>query len=73
MALGGGPMGPRLLPELLAGLTHGLIRAAHAVRCLSATEHPTELALQGLRAGSRFDAHVRRGGRSTSTRCPPRH
>jgi hypothetical protein len=42
---------PRLLPGLLAGLTHGLIRTAHAVRCLSATEHPQDLALQELSRG----------------------
>jgi hypothetical protein len=42
---------PRLLPGLLAGLTHGLIRTAHAVRCLSATEQPNDLALQELSRG----------------------
>jgi hypothetical protein len=42
---------PRLLPGLLAGLTHGLIRTAHAVRCLSATEQPQNLALQELSRG----------------------
>src|SRR6201998_3659165 len=42
---------PRLLPGLLAGLTHGLIRTAHAVRCLSATEYPKDLALQELSRG----------------------
>jgi hypothetical protein len=39
---------PRLVPGMLAALTHGLIRTAHAIRCLTATEHPgsatTELA-----------------------------
>jgi hypothetical protein len=39
---------PRLVPGMMAGLTHGLIRTAHAIRCLAATEHPgsavTELA-----------------------------
>jgi hypothetical protein len=42
---------PRLLPGLLAGLTHGLIRTAHAVRCLSATDQPERLALQELSRG----------------------
>jgi hypothetical protein len=42
---------PRLVPGLLAGLTHGLIRTAHAVRCLSATQHPADLALQELSRG----------------------
>lgn len=39
---------PRLVPGMMAALTHGLIRTAHAIRCLVATEHPdsatTELA-----------------------------
>jgi hypothetical protein len=42
---------PRLLPGLIAGLTHGLIRTAHAVRCLSTTGAPEELALQELSRG----------------------
>jgi hypothetical protein len=42
---------PRLLPGLLAGLTHGLIRTAHAVRCLSVTGVPQNLALQELSRG----------------------
>ncbi|MDH6247381.1 questin oxidase family protein [Mycobacterium sp. OTB74] len=42
---------PRLLPGLLAGLTHGLIRTAHAVRCLSATSQPHDLALQEFSRG----------------------
>src|SRR5262249_33991795 len=36
---------PRLLPGLLAGLTHGAIRTAHAVRHLSAVTQPTPLQL----------------------------
>ncbi|MDT0309558.1 hypothetical protein RM780_21735 [Streptomyces sp. DSM 44917] len=32
---------PRLLPGLWAGLTHGVIRTAHAVRGLAAAEEPT--------------------------------
>lgn len=42
---------PRLLPGLLAGLTHGLIRTAHAVRCLSATERPADLVRTELARG----------------------
>ncbi|MDR3661016.1 MAG: questin oxidase family protein [Mycobacterium sp.] len=42
---------PRLVPGLLAGLTHGLIRTAHAVRCLSATNAPHDLALGELSRG----------------------
>nr|WP_318546619.1 questin oxidase family protein [Mycobacterium lepraemurium] len=37
---------PRLLPGLMAGLTHGLIRTAHTVRCMAATECPERIALQ---------------------------
>ncbi|MDJ0463918.1 hypothetical protein [Streptomyces sp. H27-C3] len=39
---------PRLLPGLFAGLTHGLIRTAHAVRGLHAAEKPTLLRLGEL-------------------------
>jgi hypothetical protein len=42
---------PRLFPGLMAGLTHGLIRTAHAVRCLGATDHPKDLALEELSRG----------------------
>jgi len=42
---------PRLFPGLMADLTHGLIRTAHAVRCLGATDHPKELALRELSRG----------------------
>jgi hypothetical protein len=42
---------PRLLPGLMAGLTHGLIRTAHAVRCLTATDQPKSLALKELSRG----------------------
>jgi Questin oxidase-like len=42
---------PRLLPGLMAALTHGLIRTAHAVRCMAATNHPEKLALQELSRG----------------------
>jgi hypothetical protein len=42
---------PRLLPGLMGGLTHGLIRTAHAVRCMSAVEHPKDLALKELSRG----------------------
>lgn len=43
---------PRLLPGLFVGLTHGLIRTAHAVRGLSvAGEKPTRLQLDELARG----------------------
>ncbi|WP_434599588.1 questin oxidase family protein [Streptomyces sp. A5-4] len=42
---------PRLLPGLFAGLTHGLIRTAHAVRGLYAAEKPTPLQLGELARG----------------------
>ncbi|MFG3497228.1 hypothetical protein [Streptomyces sp. NPDC047928] len=42
---------PRLLPGLFAGLTHGLIRTAHAVRGLYAVEKPTRLQLDELARG----------------------
>ncbi|PRW64226.1 questin oxidase family protein [Actinopolyspora mortivallis] len=45
---------PRLLPGLLAGLTHGLIRTAHAVRAVAATEPPSELALVELARGMAY-------------------
>ncbi|MGW0389524.1 questin oxidase family protein [Streptomyces sp. NPDC003042] len=43
---------PRLLPGLIAGLTHGLIRTAHAVRGLyAAADKPTRLQLTELARG----------------------
>jgi hypothetical protein len=42
---------PRLVPGLMAALTHGLIRTAHAVRCLAASERPHDLALTELARG----------------------
>ncbi|MFI1459189.1 questin oxidase family protein [Nocardia carnea] len=39
---------PRLLPGPMTGLTHGLIRTAHAVRGLSSTDQPTPLQLNEL-------------------------
>ncbi|MBB5119981.1 hypothetical protein AF335_23095 [Streptomyces eurocidicus] len=42
---------PRLLPGLLAGLTHGLIRTAHAVRSLAAAPVPTPHQLTELSRG----------------------
>jgi hypothetical protein len=42
---------PRLVPGLMAALTHGLIRTAHAVRCLAATDRPEDLALTELARG----------------------
>ncbi|MGW7004699.1 questin oxidase family protein [Streptomyces sp. NPDC054933] len=43
---------PRLIPGLFAGLTHGLIRTAHAVRGLyAAADKPTRLQLNELARG----------------------
>jgi hypothetical protein len=42
---------PRLLAGVMAGLTHGLIRTAHAVRCLAAADSPQEPALNELARG----------------------
>lgn len=42
---------PRLLPGMFAGLTHGLIRTAHAVRGLGAVDRPTPLQLNELARG----------------------
>ncbi|MCM6774621.1 questin oxidase family protein [Nocardia sp. CDC159] len=42
---------PRLLPGPMTGLTHGLIRTAHAVRGLAATNEPTPLQLRELARG----------------------
>ncbi|MEU8780801.1 hypothetical protein [Streptomyces sp. NPDC048637] len=43
---------PRLIPGLFAGLTHGLIRTAHAVRGLyAAADKPTQLQLNELARG----------------------
>ena len=39
---------PRLLPGPMTGLTHGLIRTAHAVRGLAATDQPTRWQLGEL-------------------------
>lgn len=45
---------PRLLPGMLAGLTHGLIRTAHAVRSLAAAEEPTQRQLTELARGMAY-------------------
>lgn len=42
---------PRLLPGMLAGLTHGTIRTAHAVRSLATTPAPTPAQLTELARG----------------------
>jgi hypothetical protein len=42
---------PHLVPGLMAGLTHGLIRTAHAVRCLTAADIDEKLALTELARG----------------------
>jgi Questin oxidase-like len=45
---------PRLMPGMLAGLTHGLIRTAHAVRSVASTETPSTLQLHELANGLAF-------------------
>jgi hypothetical protein len=45
---------PRLLPGLLASLTHGLIRTAHAVRSIAHDDEPTNGQLQELARGLAF-------------------
>ncbi|WP_069161857.1 questin oxidase family protein [Nocardia altamirensis] len=42
---------PRLLPGPMTGLTHGLIRTAHAVRGLAAAAQPTPIQLRELSRG----------------------
>ncbi|QIS05234.1 DUF4243 domain-containing protein [Nocardia brasiliensis] len=42
---------PRLLPGPMTGLTHGLIRTAHAVRGLAAAAQPTPVQLRELSRG----------------------
>lgn len=42
---------PRLVPGMLAALTHGLIRTAHALRTVSSANRPTPLALGELAKG----------------------
>jgi Questin oxidase-like len=42
---------PRLMPGMLAGLTHGLIRTAHAVRSVASTETPSTRQLNELANG----------------------
>jgi len=45
---------PRLLPGLLASLTHGLIRTAHAVRSIAHDDEPTNAQLLELARGLAF-------------------
>jgi Questin oxidase-like len=45
---------PRLLPGLLASLTHGLIRTAHAVRSVAHDDKPTDIQLRELARGLAF-------------------
>lgn len=45
---------PRLTPGMLAGLTHGLIRTAHAVRGIATVDEPSELQLHELANGLAF-------------------
>ncbi|MFB4272981.1 hypothetical protein [Nonomuraea sp. GTA35] len=42
---------PRLMPGLFAGMTHGVIRTAHAVRGLAAVDEPSPLQLNELARG----------------------
>lgn len=45
---------PRLTPGMLAGLTHGLIRTAHAVRSIASVESPSPAQLAELANGLAF-------------------
>lgn len=45
---------PRLTPGMLAGLTHGLIRTAHAVRSIATVETPSAMQLHELANGLAF-------------------
>lgn len=45
---------PRLTPGMLAGLTHGLIRTAHAVRSVATVETPSPAQLRELANGLAF-------------------
>lgn len=64
---------PRLVPGIVAGLTHGLIRTAHAVRSLGATPQPSQGQLTELARGLAYWAarwtllpgHVRFQGQRT--------
>lgn len=49
---------PRLLPGCAGSLTHGLIRAAHAVRSLREAAQPSELQIDELACGLGFWATV---------------
>jgi hypothetical protein len=49
---------PRLLPGMIGGLTHGLIRTAHAVRGVAAGQPPSALQLRELAHGLGFWAAV---------------
>ncbi|MEV0049630.1 hypothetical protein AB0H34_03925 [Saccharopolyspora shandongensis] len=42
---------PRLIPGLFAGMTHGVIRTAHAVRGLASVDEPSSLQLDELARG----------------------
>jgi hypothetical protein len=61
---------PRLMPGMLAGLTHGLIRTAHAVRSVASTQAPSTLQLHELANGLAFWAALYQppaGARATVT------
>ncbi|WP_327292525.1 hypothetical protein [Streptomyces sp. NBC_01198] len=45
---------PRLTPGIMAGLTHGLIRTAHAVRSVAAVPEPSPLQLHEVANGLAF-------------------
>jgi hypothetical protein len=49
---------PRLLPGMIGGLTHGLIRTAHAVRGVAGAQPPSALQLRELAHGLGFWAAV---------------
>jgi hypothetical protein len=51
---------PRLMPGMLAGLTHGLIRTAHAVRSVASSQAPSALQLHEIANGLAFWAALYR-------------
>lgn len=59
---------PRLTPGMLAGLTHGLIRTAHAVRSVAAADTPSRCQLDELANGLAFWAGLYQPPRSAATR-----
>lgn len=63
---------PRLVPGMLAGLTHGLIRTAHAIRSVASSDVPSELQLHELGNGLALWAGLYEptGGRGPAATAP---